>query len=159
MSLRNSLLLRLPFVAVTLVVLTALLMAAGLGLLTQRYLIEDVDAGAFQAMASWNKNLPTLIQQDNVWSVYEALTSVTGADTLHTSSLAVALGADGKVFASSDPRVFPTARPPDWTSLWAPGTLELSPHQESLSAHPGQSPPIRSGHWRIYVSALRSGAD
>ncbi|WP_079415390.1 HAMP domain-containing sensor histidine kinase [Thiomonas intermedia] len=161
MNLRNSLLLRLPFVAVTLVLLTALLMATGLGLLTQRYLIEDVDAGAFQAMASWNKSLPSLIQQDNVWSVYEALTSVTGADVLHTTSLVVALGANGRVFASSDPRVFPTARPPDWSSLWAPGTLELSSYQhlEDRSAHPGQSPPIKSGHWRIYVSALRSGAD
>ena len=160
-SLRNSLLLRLPLVAATLVVLTALLMAAGLGLLTQRYLIEDVDSGAFQAMSSWNKSLPTLIQQDNVWAVYEALTSVTKADVgqQHGVALAVVLGPNGQVFASSDPRSFPTARLPNWTPLWTAGTLRLSaPESPVGSVHPGLSPPIQSGRWRLYVSALRSGA-
>nr|WP_288117992.1 HAMP domain-containing sensor histidine kinase [Thiomonas sp.] len=160
-SLGNSLLLRLPLAAATLVVLTALLMAAGLGLLTQRYLIEDVDSGAFQAMSSWTKSLPTLIQQDNVWAVYEALTSVTGADAEQhrNQALAVVLGPGGRVFASSDPRAFPTARAPDWSPLWSPGTLRLSPpEQATRRGRSGLSPPIQSGHWRIYIGALRGGS-
>lgn len=162
LSLRNSLLTRLPLVAATLVVLTALLMATGLGLLTQRYLIEDVDAGAFQAMSSWSKSLPTLIQQDNVWSVYETLISVTNADVEQQRSeqaIAVVLGPGGRVFASSSPRRFPTARVPDWSPLWSQGTLLLSSHKGMAgSGRPGLSPPIQSGHWRIYLSALRSGS-
>lgn len=162
LGLHNSLLIRLPLVATTLVVLTALLMATGLGLLTQRYLIEDVDAGAFQAMSSWSKNLPTLIQQDNVWSVYEALTSVTSADAepqRDAQAIAVVLGPGGRVFASSSPRSFPTARVPDWSPLWSPGTLLLSSHNGVAGrGRPGLSPPIQSGHWRIYLSALRSDA-
>ena len=155
----GSLLLRLPLIAATLVALTALLMAAGLGLLTRQYLIEDVDAGAFQAMAAWNKGLPTLIQQDNVWGAYEALTSVTGdqvASPPHSASLAVIVGAGGRVFASSDPALFPTARAPVWSPLWSPGSLQVNSPLSVASAHPGLSPPIQSGNWRIYVSALRT---
>ena len=156
---RGALLLRLPLIAATLTALTALLMAGGLGLLTRQYLIEDVDAGAFQAMAAWNKSLPTLIQQDNVWGAYEALTSVTG-DQIdsppHSVSLAVVIGPGARVFASSDPALFPTARPPVWTPLWLPGKLQVSSPLSVASAHPGLSPPIQSGNWRIYVSALRA---
>ncbi|MHB1669577.1 MAG: sensor histidine kinase [Thiomonas sp.] len=161
LALPQSLLFRLPLVAATLVVLTALLVASGLGWLTQRYLIEDVDAGAFQAMAAWNKSLPSLIQQDNVWGMYEALTSVTSAETGRGSgqSLAVVLTPGGSVFASSNPHLFPTARPPNWAPLWAPGTLKLSSLDNLEGRHrPGLSPPIQSGHWRIYVSALRGGS-
>lgn len=159
---KSALLLRLPLIAATLVALTALLMAAGLGLLTRQYLIEDVDAGAFQAMAAWNKSLPTLIQQDNVWAAYEALTSVTGDQVdspPHSASIAVLIGPGGWVFASSDPTLFPTARPPVWTPLWAPGSLQVSSPLSVASTHPGLSPPIQSGNWRIYVSALRADSD
>ncbi len=155
----HGLVLRLPLIAATLVALAALLMAAGLGLLTRQYLIEDVDAGAFQAMAAWNKSLPTLIQQDNVWGAYEALTAVTGeqlAAPPHSASLAVIVDAGGRVFASSDPKLFPTARPPEWTPLWSPGQLQVNSPLAVASAHPGLSPPIQSGNWRIYVSALRA---
>ena len=155
----RALSLRLPLIGATLVVLTALLMAGGLGVLTKRYLIEDVDAGAFQAMAAWSKNLPTLVQQDNVWAVYETLTAVTGdrvASPPHSASLAVVLGPDGRVFASSDPSLFPTARAPTWTPLWAPDSLQISVPLSVGSTHPGLSPPIQSGNWRIYLSALRS---
>ncbi|WP_298292094.1 HAMP domain-containing sensor histidine kinase [Thiomonas sp.] len=158
-ALPGGLLLRLPLIAATLVVLAALLMAAGLGLLTRQYLIEDVDAGAFQAVAAWNKSLPTLIQQDNVWGAYEALTSVTGdqvASPPHSASLAVIVGANGLVFASSDPTLFPTARVPMWQPLWSPGSLRVNSPLSVASAHPGLSPPIQSGNWRIYVSALRA---
>ncbi|CAZ89764.1 putative Signal transduction protein (AoxS) [Thiomonas arsenitoxydans] len=159
---KGALLLRLPLIAATLVALTALLMAAGLGLLTRQYLIEDVDAGAFQAMAAWNKSLPTLIQQDNVWAAYEALTSVAGDQVdspPHSASIAVLIGPGGRVFASSDPTLFPTARPPVWTPLWAPGSLQVSSPLSVASTHPGLSPPIQSGNWRIYVSALRADSD
>lgn len=155
----SSLLLRLPLIAATLVALAALMMAAGLGLLTRQYLIEDVDAGAFQAMAAWNKSLPTLIQQDNVWGAYETLTAVTDdqvATPKHSASLAVIVDASGRVFASSDPRLFPTARVPVWTPLWSPGSLQVNSPLAVASAHPGLSPPIQSGSWRIYVSALRA---
>lgn len=155
----HALLLRLPLIGATLVVLTALLMAGGLGVLTKQYLIEDVDAGAFQAMAAWSKSLPTLIQQDNVWGVYETLTSTAGDrvdSPPRSASLAVVLDSNGRVFASSDPSLFPTARPPVWTPLWAPGSLQLSAPIGAASAHPGISPPIQSGNWRIYLSALRS---
>jgi len=158
-GLPGGLLLRLPLIAATLVALAALLMAAGLGLLTRQYLIEDVDAGAFQAVAAWNKSLPTLIQQDNVWAAYEALTSVTGDQITsppHSASLAVIVGANGLVFASSDPRLFPTARAPVWQPLWSPGSLQVNSPLSVASAHPGLSPPIQSGNWRIYVSALRA---
>ena len=159
LRLPGSLLLRLPMIAATLVALAALLMAAGLGLLTRQYLIEDVDASAFQAMAAWNKSLPTLILQDNVWGAYETLTSVTGDQVIsppHSASLAVIVGASGLVFASSDPKLFPTARAPVWTPLWAPGSLRVNSPLSVASAHPGLSPPIQSGNWRIYVSALRA---
>ncbi len=158
-ELPGGLLLRLPLIAATLVALAALLMAAGLGLLTRQYLIEDVDAGAYQAVTAWDKSLPILIQQDNVWGAYEALTSVTGdqvASPPQGASLAVIVGPSDQVFASSDPKLFPTAQVPVWTPLWAPGSLRVNSPLSVASAHPGLSPPIQSGNWRIYISALRA---
>lgn len=146
-ELPGGLLLRLPLIAATLVALAALLMAAGLGLLTRQYLIEDVDAGAYQAVTAWDKSLPILIQQDNVWGAYEALTSVTGdqvASPPQGASLAVIVGPSDQVFASSDPKLFPTAQVPVWTPLWAPGSLRVNSPLSVASAHPGLSPPSRA---------------
>ena len=157
---KDSLLLRVPLLATTLVILTALLMAAGLGALTRRYLIEDVDAGASQAVAAWGKSLPPMIQQDNVWGVFEALKAVTQAGPANDRSIAVVLDRSSHVFASSDPRRFPTARFPQWSPLWTPGMLTLAQPAHGGVAEPGRPPPISSGHWRIYIAALRddSGA-
>ena len=156
---RRTLLLRLPLIAATLVVLTALLVASSLGLLTRQYLIEDVDSGATQAVSAWGNSLPSLIQQDNVWGAYEALVAVTGPNPPQSrpeGSLAVILTPGGQVFASSNPALFPTARAPDWSPLWRNGSLETRALPDARGLHPGQSPPIESGNWRIYVSALRA---
>ena len=157
---KDSLLIRVPLLAASLVILTALLVAAGLGALTRRYLIEDVDAGASQAVAAWGKSLPPMIQQDNVWGVFEALKAVTAAGSADDRSIAVVLDRSSHIFASSDPRRFPTARPPQWSRLWKPGMLTLAQPAHSGVAKPGRPPPISSGHWRIYIAALRddSGA-
>ena len=157
---KDSLLIRVPLLAASLVILTALLVAAGLGALTRRYLIEDVDAGASQAVAAWGKSLPPMIQQDNVWGVFEALKAVTAAGSADDRSIAVVLDRSSHIFASSDPRRFPTARPPQWSRLWKPGMLMLAQPAHSGVAKPGRPPPISSGHWRIYIAALRddSGA-
>ena len=155
---KDSLLVRVPMLATTLVLLTALLMAAGLGALTQRYLIEDVDAGASQAVAAWGKSLPPMIQQDNVWGVFEALKAVTEAGPTSDRSIAVVLDRSGNVFASSNPHRFPTARSPDWSPLWKRGMLTLSRHAQGAAAVPGRSPPIRTGDWRVYIAALRDSS-
>ena len=157
---KDSLLVRVPLLATTLVILTALLMAAGLGALTRRYLIEDVDAGASQAVAAWAKSLPPMIQQDNVWGVFEALKAVTAAGPTSDRSIAVVVDRGGHVFASSAPRRFPTDRVPQWAPLWKPGRLTLAQPARRSAADPGRPPPIRSGNWRIYIAALRddSGA-
>jgi signal transduction histidine kinase len=155
---RDSLLVRVPLLATTLVILTALLTAGALGALTRRYLIEDVDAGASQAVAAWAKSLPPMIQQDNVWGVFEALKAVTDAGPANDRSIAVVLDRSGHIFASSDPRRFPTDRLPQWSPLWRPGTLSLAQPAGAGALEPGRGPPIHSGHWRVYNAALRDNS-
>ena len=157
---KDSLLVRVPLLAISLVILTALLTAGALGALTRRYLIEDVDAGASQAVAAWGKSLPPMIQQDNVWGVFETLKAVTDAGPANDRSIAVVLDRSGHVFASSDPRRFPTDRTPRWSPLWKPGTLTLAQPAHDTTTEPQRAPPIHSGHWRVYDAALRdtSGA-
>ena len=157
---KDSLLVRVPLLAISMVILTALLTAGAMGALTRRYLIEDVDAGASQALAAWGMTLPSMIQQDNVWGVFEALKAVTDAGPASARRIAVVLDRSGHVFASSDPRRFPTDRIPRWSPLWQPGTLTLAQPARGTTTEPGRAPPIHSGHWRVYDAALRdtSGA-
>lgn len=161
LPLPTSLRVRLPLVAATLVLITALLMATGLGWLTHRYLIEDVDAGANQAIASWRKSLPGLILQDNVWGVYEALTSVTGAPMTQRAaiapSFAVVMGTGGRVFAASDPHRFPTASLPRWRVVLGVDLPRRPPPQRVVpSVHERPVKPRNVGHWRIYTTTLRT---